>query len=59
MESVGRIKIVCCPLAYIGPDAREAVEAAMMQIEQNIPPLAGGQLDQCENYLEVLRMKSR
>jgi len=50
----GTIKITCCPLELITNDVWEVIEYAELY-ERGLPPIAGGALDQAQNFLVACR----
>ena len=49
------LRLEQCPLEYVSSDIWEAIRYAKLY-EKGLPPVAGGALDQAENFLEAAEM---
>lgn len=51
----GTIKITQCPLEIVTADIWEVIDMASLYLDHGLPPVAGGQLDQTQGFLEAAR----
>ena len=51
-KGTGRFRITDCPLKYVTTDVQQLIRMAEL-FEKGLPPVAGGVLDQGQNFVEA------